>query len=157
MCGKLFCVRSLFLDKMFGHRHWSEQMIKSCMLDYQLLHELLEHSVVSLWLVMTMLTLSLYYLIRQVCLILLHIFHIFLKFTNSWHEIVLKNTHPTLPSNHLFFYLSTYIWDLFLRTLVTKVKPNINSVEVYPQLSNFRHHCCLCSDMGSIRVYWIGD
>jgi hypothetical protein len=38
-----------------------------------------------------------------------------------------------------FFNLSTYIWDLFLTELVTKVKPNINSVEVHPQLSNNRH------------------
>jgi hypothetical protein len=36
-------------------------------------------------------------------------------------------------------YLSTYIWDLFPTELVTKVKPNINSVEVHPQLSNNRH------------------
>jgi hypothetical protein len=39
----------------------------------------------------------------------------------------------------LFSYLSTYIRDLFLTELVTKVKPNINSVEVHPQLSNDGH------------------
>jgi hypothetical protein len=41
-----------------------------------------------------------------------------------------------LPSNYLFSYLSTCISDLFLTELETKVKPNINSVEVRPQLSN---------------------
>jgi hypothetical protein len=35
--------------------------------------------------------------------------------------------------------LSTYIYDLFLTELVTKVKPNINSVEVHPQLSTNGH------------------
>ncbi len=44
-----------------------------------------------------------------------------------------------LPSRYLFSYLSTYIWDLFLTKLVTKVKPNLNSVEVHPQLSNNGH------------------
>ncbi len=39
----------------------------------------------------------------------------------------------------MFSYLSTYIRDLFVTELVTKVKPNINSVEVHPQLSNDRH------------------
>jgi len=29
--------------------------------------------------------------------------------------------------------------DLFATELVTKVKPNINSVEVHPQLSNNQH------------------
>jgi hypothetical protein len=29
--------------------------------------------------------------------------------------------------------------DLFPTELITKVKPNINSVEVHPQLSNNRH------------------
>jgi len=36
-------------------------------------------------------------------------------------------------------YFPTYIRDLFLTELVTKVKPNINSVEVHPQLSNNGH------------------
>jgi len=36
-------------------------------------------------------------------------------------------------------YLYTNIRDLFLIELVTKVKPNINSVEVHPQLSNNGH------------------
>jgi hypothetical protein len=40
---------------------------------------------------------------------------------------------------YLFSYLSTYIGDLFPTELVTKVKPNINSVEVHPQLSNNGH------------------
>jgi hypothetical protein len=31
------------------------------------------------------------------------------------------------------------VWNLFPTTLVTKVIPNINSVEVHPQLSNNRH------------------
>jgi hypothetical protein len=43
------------------------------------------------------------------------------------------------PSTHLVItYFPTYlhIYDyLFLTKLVTKVKPNINSVEVHPQLS----------------------
>jgi hypothetical protein len=43
------------------------------------------------------------------------------------------------PSSYLFSYLSIYIWDLFLTELVTKVKQNINSVEVHPQLSNNMH------------------
>jgi hypothetical protein len=38
------------------------------------------------------------------------------------------------PSTYLqvayFSYLSAYIWDLFLTELVTKMKPNINSVEL---------------------------
>jgi hypothetical protein len=33
-------------------------------------------------------------------------------------------------------YFPTYIWDLFFTELVTKVKSNINLVEVHPQLSN---------------------
>jgi hypothetical protein len=45
-----------------------------------------------------------------------------------------------LPSNYLFFYLSTYTRDLFPTELVTKVKPNINSVEVHPQLSKNNEH-----------------
>jgi hypothetical protein len=36
-------------------------------------------------------------------------------------------------------YLPIYIRPIFLRELVTKMKPNINSVEVHPQLSNNRH------------------
>ncbi len=39
------------------------------------------------------------------------------------------------PSAYLFLYLRN-IWDLFPIELITKVKPNINSVEVHPQLSN---------------------
>ncbi len=31
------------------------------------------------------------------------------------------------------------MWDLFPTELVTKMKPNINSVEVHPQLSNYGH------------------
>jgi hypothetical protein len=41
-----------------------------------------------------------------------------------------------LSSSYFFSYLSTYIWNQFLTKLVTKVKPNINSVEVHLQLSN---------------------
>jgi hypothetical protein len=44
-----------------------------------------------------------------------------------------------LVVRYLFSYLSTYIGDLFLTELVTEVKPNINSVEVHPQLNNNRH------------------
>jgi hypothetical protein len=42
-------------------------------------------------------------------------------------------------SSYLFSYLCTYIGDLFHTESVTKVKPNINSVKVHPQLSNIRH------------------
>jgi hypothetical protein len=35
--------------------------------------------------------------------------------------------------------LPTYTGDLFPTGLVTKVKPNINSVEIHPQLSNKGH------------------
>jgi hypothetical protein len=44
-----------------------------------------------------------------------------------------------LLCSYLFSYLSTYIWDLFLKKLFTKVKPNVNSVEVHPQLFNNGH------------------
>jgi hypothetical protein len=49
------------------------------------------------------------------------------------------------PSTYLvvaFFFFFPYlpIWETyFLENWVTKVKPNINSVEVHPQLSNNRH------------------
>jgi hypothetical protein len=44
------------------------------------------------------------------------------------------------PSTYLAVtYFPTYIRDLFLTELVTKVKPNINSVKVYAQLSNNGH------------------
>jgi hypothetical protein len=36
-------------------------------------------------------------------------------------------------------FLPTYVRDLFPTELVTKVKPNNNSVEVHPQLSNNGH------------------
>ncbi len=36
-------------------------------------------------------------------------------------------------------YLPIYIWGLFPTQLVTKVKPNINSVKVHPQLSYKGH------------------
>jgi hypothetical protein len=32
-----------------------------------------------------------------------------------------------------------YVWDLFPTELVTKVKPDINSVEIHSQLSNKGH------------------
>jgi hypothetical protein len=39
-----------------------------------------------------------------------------------------------------FFSLGIfYIWDLFFTKLVTKVKPNINSIEGHPQPSNNKH------------------
>jgi hypothetical protein len=46
------------------------------------------------------------------------------------------------PSTYLeVAYFPTYmpIWDLFPTELVTKMKPNINSVELHPQLSNNGH------------------
>jgi hypothetical protein len=49
------------------------------------------------------------------------------------------------PSTYLvvtFFFSPTYLpiyETYFLTALVTKVKPNINSVEVHPQLSHNRH------------------
>ncbi len=42
----------------------------------------------------------------------------------------------TLPRSHLF---SLNIWTYFLQKGVTKVKPDINSVNVHPQLSHNRH------------------
>jgi hypothetical protein len=46
-----------------------------------------------------------------------------------------------LPSSYLFSYLPTYLCmrPIFLQNWVTKVKPNMNSVEVHAQLSNNRH------------------
>jgi hypothetical protein len=42
------------------------------------------------------------------------------------------------PSNYLVVTIfPTYIWELF--PTVTKVKPDINSVEVHPQLKNKKH------------------
>ncbi len=49
------------------------------------------------------------------------------------------------PSTYLVIYLFSYLpiyllYEMyFLQELVTKVKPNINAVEVHPQLSNNRH------------------
>jgi len=47
------------------------------------------------------------------------------------------------PSTYLeFAYFLTYLpiyETYFLTELVTKMKPNVNSVEVHPQLSNNRH------------------
>jgi hypothetical protein len=44
------------------------------------------------------------------------------------------------PSTYLvFIYFPTYIWDLFPTELVTKVKPNINAVQIHPQVSNNGH------------------
>jgi hypothetical protein len=44
------------------------------------------------------------------------------------------------PSTYLVVtYFPTYIWDLFPTELVTKVKPNVNSVEVHLQLSTYGH------------------
>ncbi len=51
-----------------------------------------------------------------------------------------------LPSSYLFStYLPVYISDLFPTELVTMLKPNINSVEVHPQLSNNRHPVDECT------------
>jgi hypothetical protein len=41
--------------------------------------------------------------------------------------------------SYLLTYLPTHVWDLFPTELITKMKPNINSVEVHPQLSNNHH------------------
>jgi hypothetical protein len=41
-------------------------------------------------------------------------------------------------NSYLFSYLYTYIWDIFFKELFTKVKPNINLVEVHSQLSNYK-------------------
>jgi hypothetical protein len=44
------------------------------------------------------------------------------------------------PSTYLVVtYFPTYIWDLFPTELVTKMKPNVNSVEVHLQLSTYEH------------------
>jgi hypothetical protein len=39
----------------------------------------------------------------------------------------------------IFLPIYLYMGPIFLQNWVTKVKPNINSVEVHPQLSNDRH------------------
>ncbi len=44
-----------------------------------------------------------------------------------------------IPSSYLFSSLSTYTSDLVATKLITPMKPNISSAEVYPQLSNKRH------------------
>ncbi len=81
-----------------------------------------------------------------------------LNFFNIWYpvcvsEIFLPPTgyckkiknQPTLiqtiylAKSCLFSYLSANIWDLSPTELVTKMKPNINSVEVHPKLSNNGH------------------
>jgi hypothetical protein len=36
-------------------------------------------------------------------------------------------------------FLLVYVQDLFVIELITKVKPNNNSIEVHPQLSNNGH------------------
>jgi hypothetical protein len=48
--------------------------------------------------------------------------------------------------------------DLFPTELVTKVKPNINSVEVHPQLSNNKHHPVdgALVAAGSLWPTWVG-
>jgi hypothetical protein len=44
------------------------------------------------------------------------------------------------PSTYLvIIYFLTCIGDLFATKLVTKVKPNINTHEVHPQLRNIGH------------------
>jgi hypothetical protein len=46
------------------------------------------------------------------------------------------------PTYFIVTYFPTYLpiyETYFLQSLFTKVKPNINSVEVQPQLSNNRH------------------
>jgi hypothetical protein len=45
--------------------------------------------------------------------------------------------------NYLFSHLSTFILDLLLTKWVTKVKLDINSVEVNSQLSHRGHPACL--------------
>jgi hypothetical protein len=56
-------------------------------------------------------------------------------------------------NNYLFSYLSTYIYGyLFLTKLVTKVKPNINSVELHPQLSNKGMHPVDGALVGAVAV-----
>jgi hypothetical protein len=42
------------------------------------------------------------------------------------------------PSNYLFFNLSAYIYRR-PSELVTKVEPNINSVEIHPQVNNMNN------------------
>jgi hypothetical protein len=62
------------------------------------------------------------------------------QFTNLHSNPLHSLTYYFLPvlGKHpsVFSYLSTYMRDLFPTELVTKVKPNINSVEVHAQLSN---------------------
>jgi hypothetical protein len=45
-----------------------------------------------------------------------------------------------LPSSDLIFFTYLPIYKTYFPTeWVTEVKPNINSVEIHPQLSNNRH------------------
>jgi len=56
------------------------------------------------------------------------------------HLLVGMYWHIYLSSSYLFLHLPTYLYMRpFLIELVTKVKPNINSVKVHPQLSNNGH------------------
>jgi hypothetical protein len=56
--------------------------------------------------------------------------------------------------NPLWIYLSIYTWDL-LTELVTKVKPNINSVEVHPQLSKKQASSGWCPGGCLFTVAWV--
>jgi hypothetical protein len=57
--------------------------------------------------------------------------------------VIKKVLHMYKPSTYLLItYLPTYLAiseNYFLTELITKAKPNINSVEVHPQLRNNRH------------------
>jgi len=44
-----------------------------------------------------------------------------------------------LPSSCLFSYLFNNIWSLFCTKLVTKVQPNINSIQVHPQSNSNKY------------------
>jgi hypothetical protein len=57
--------------------------------------------------------------------------------------VIKKVLHMYKPSTYLLItYFPTYLAiseNYFLTELITKAKPNSNSVEVHPQLSNNRH------------------
>jgi hypothetical protein len=67
----------------------------------------------------------------------------------------------TICVNWLLSYQTSQIGDLFATKLVTKVKPNINAVEVHPQLSNTGHWWVLLVHCGPfpmwLKFFLIGD
>jgi hypothetical protein len=59
-----------------------------------------------------------------------------------------------LFSNYLFSYIPIYILDLFLTKLITKVKSNIKSTKVHPQLNN-NDHLVDCALVGASSLWLV--